>query len=113
MPDVGIIVALGVDASQAQSDMDAFTSGIVGSSSPQIANAFSNQVKPAIDDVGKSLINSHQSVHLLAEEAGVHLPRAVVGAISEMLPNIAMLGGALLGVFAVEEVVKYSEALYK
>src|ERR1039458_148133 len=113
MPDVGIIVALGVDASQAQSDMDAFTSGIVGSSSPQIASAFTNQVTPAIDGVGKSLVNSHQSVHLLAEEMGIHLPRAVVGAISEMLPSISSLGTGLLAAFAVGELVKFTEHLHE
>jgi hypothetical protein len=38
---------------------------------------------------------------------GIRLPRAVVGAVSEMLPSIGQLGGSLLGVFAIEKAVEW------
>ena len=37
------------------------------------------------------------------------MPRAVTGAIAEMMPDIATIGGALLGVFAVDEAIKFVE----
>jgi hypothetical protein len=69
----------------------------------------SNDGPPKLD---KALLNTHNSVHLLTEELGIHLPRAVVGGIAEMLPQINILGGALLGVFAVEELYKFSRGLH-
>jgi hypothetical protein len=60
----------------------------------------------------KSLMNSHQSIHLLAQELGIHLPRAVVGAIS----HIKMLEGAFriaaeagLTLFAMREIAEAVE----
>jgi hypothetical protein len=63
------------------------------------------------EDLEKGLINTHQSVHLLMEEMGVHLPRAVVGAVSEMIPMIGQLGPALLGAFALQEIPHAIEGL--
>jgi hypothetical protein len=57
-----------------------------------------------------SLLSSRESVRLLSEEMGVHMPRAVSSAISEMLPQIAGMGTALLGVFAIEEALKWGRA---
>ena len=42
---------------------------------------------------------------------GVHLPRAVSGALAEMLPGINSLGGALLGAFALAELPKFIEGV--
>jgi hypothetical protein len=56
----------------------------------------------------KALLNSRQSVSLLASEFGLHLPRVVTNAIAEILPNIASLGTALLAVFAVKEVIAFA-----
>ncbi len=36
------------------------------------------------------------------------MPRAVSGAIAEVMPAIGGMGTALLGVFAVEEIVKFT-----
>ena len=54
-----------------------------------------------------ALLSNRESVRLLTEETGIHLPRAVTGAIAEMLPSIGQLGGTLLGVFAIEQAVKW------
>jgi hypothetical protein len=64
----------------------------------------------AIQPFNDSLLSNRESVRLLSEELGVHLPRAVSGAIAEIVPNIGLIGPALLGVFAVEEVVKWGKA---
>jgi hypothetical protein len=64
-------------------------------------------------EMERSLINPHQSVHLLAEEMGVHLPRAVVTALSHMLPSIGEIGGALLAIFAVRAAVEWSVKAYE
>jgi hypothetical protein len=66
----------------------------------------SSTVQPFND----SLLSSRESVRLLSEEMGVRLPRAVSSAIAEMLPDIASLGTGLLGVFAIEEVIKWGKA---
>jgi hypothetical protein len=63
----------------------------------------------AIDagNMQRALIGPRESVRLLSQDLGIHLPRAVTGAIGQMLPEIAGLGTALMGAFAVEEMVKY------
>ncbi len=71
-----------------------------------------HQVVDKTEEMNKSLLNSHNSVHLLTEEMGIHLPRAVVGAISEMLPHIGDLGGALLGAFAIEKVTEWGKEAF-
>jgi hypothetical protein len=67
----------------------------------------------AAGDIDKGLLSNKESARLLTEELGIHMPRAVTGAVAEMLPEIGSLGGALLGAFAVKEVVKFGEEVYK
>ncbi len=63
-------------------------------------------------DFDEGILNAHNSVHLLTEEMGIHLPRAVVGAVAEMLPSIGELGGALLGAFAIEKVAEWGKEAF-
>jgi hypothetical protein len=62
------------------------------------------------EELDRSLIGNRESVRLLSEEFGLRLPRAVTGAVGQMLPEIASLGGGLLGVFAVEQAWKWAKA---
>ena len=62
-------------------------------------------------DVDKSLLNNRESVRLLSEEMGIRLPRAVSGALAEMLPGINAIGPALLGAFALAELPKFIESI--
>lgn len=64
-----------------------------------------------VEPLNRAILNQHQSIHLLSEEMGVHLPRAVVSGIAEMLPPIANFGGVLLAAFAVQEVPKLISVL--
>ncbi len=116
---LGLYFEIDADPSKAEAAMEQFK-GIVGQAQDKVTGSASklgeaaDEAAKRFTDAGnetdKALLNSHQSVHLLAEEMGIHLPRAVLGAISEMLPNINMLGGALLGVFAVKEIVEWGKA---
>ncbi len=63
----------------------------------------------ATQGLDKGILSARQSSRLLAEELGIHLPRAVTSAIGEMLPAIGGLGGALLAAFAVREVYEFGE----
>ena len=49
-------------------------------------------------------MGQRESVRLLTEEMGIRLPRAVTGAIAEMVPAIGSLSGVLLAAFAVKEI---------
>jgi len=105
----GFLVGLGMDPGAAQEALSAFDQSVeetMAKSQASFAQG-AEGAKPLSD----AILNQHQTVHLLAEEMGVHLPRAVVSGISEMLPAIGGMGSALLGVFAVEEAVRFGEAL--
>jgi hypothetical protein len=99
MPDtaLGLLIGLGIDASDAKQALGEFEK-LTGDSFQKASRA-----PRQLDD---ALLNTHQSMHLLLEEMGIHLPRAVVGAMSEMVPQIASFGGILLGAFAIEEIPK-------
>lgn len=56
--------------------------------------------KAAHEQLNRAVLSNSESVRLLSEEIGIHLPRAVSGALAEMLPGIGAFGGALLGAFA-------------
>jgi hypothetical protein len=101
---IGLLFEINADPSKAQEAIDQFA-GNVGTGFNQAAGA----TKPLND----ALLSNRETVRLLSEEAGVHLPRAVSSAIAQMLPDIASLGTAFLGVFAVEEVVKFAEKVHK
>ena len=102
---------MAVDSTEAQAQLEEIRGGLdaVGEG----GKTGLGKVADASEKTGKSLINSHQSVHLLAEEMGIHLPRAVVGAVSEMIPAINSVGPALLGAFAVDMVIKFGEEIKK
>ncbi len=106
MGDTGFLVSVGGDSSDLQrpiAEVQAALGNLSKSMKPAAEEAASAS-KP-LDD---ALLNQHQSVHLLADELGVHLPRAVVGGIAEMLPHVESFGGALLGAFAVKEVAEFA-----
>lgn len=109
--DLGLVLALSLDNTQAQMEAGQFGATLegLGASAAKGGRGMADGLAPG----DKALINSHQSVHLLAEEMGIHLPRAVVGAVSEMLPSIASLGSGLLAVFAVREATEFTEYLHK
>jgi len=75
--------------------------------------ASSQDMAQGTEPFNRAILNQHQSIHLLAEEMGIRLPRAVVGGISEMLPPINMIGPALMGAFAVDMLVKFGESMVK
>jgi bisphosphoglycerate-dependent phosphoglycerate mutase len=62
-------------------------------------------------NVDRSILSNRESVRLLSEEMGVHLPRAVSGALAEILPGINAIGPALLGAFALAELPKFIAGL--
>lgn len=99
---LGVVLGLGIDSSGANAGLKQFEGDL--SSAGQTGKVSLDKVVEATEPLEKSLLNQHQTVHLLAEEMGVHLPRTVVSGIAEMLPQVASLGTALLGVFAVEKV---------
>jgi hypothetical protein len=59
----------------------------------------------------EGILSARESGRLLSEELGLHLPRAVTSAISEMLPFIGGLGGAFLAAFAIEEIPKLVQGI--
>jgi hypothetical protein len=105
MGGFGLTIGINADPSQAQA--------AIASVQAQTQQAFGEGgvLPAAISETNESFINAHQSVHLLAEEAGIHLPRAVVSAVSEMIPQITELGNVLLGAFAVHMVVDFIEKM--
>ena len=69
------------------------------------------QVVGQTEPLNRALLSNRESTGLLTEELGIHLPRAVTGAIAEILPSIGAFSGALLGVFAVKEAYEFYGAL--
>jgi len=88
MGGFGLTIGINADPSQAQAAIAGLKTSL-----DQAVEA----TQTAGEGMSRNFINAHQSVHLLAEEMGIHLPRAVVGAVSEMLPQITDLGNALRG----------------
>src|SRR5580658_7972633 len=105
---LGVLLAIQADPSQAERAIDDFNKNTENS-----LKNLANKGKESGEQLGDGILNAHHSAHLLLEELGIHLPRAVVGAIAEMLPNIAMLGGGLLGVFAVKQIFEVVGELKK
>ncbi len=101
---LGLLFEISADPSKAAEAMKQFETS-TGQSLQRTAGA----TKPLND----SLLSSRESARLLSEEMGIHLPRAVSSAIGEMLPAIGSLGGALLGAFAVREVIEFGEYVKK
>jgi hypothetical protein len=113
--NLGLTFSIDADPSAAEAALKGFqsTSQTVLADFKGYSDAAFARATTATKPFQDALLNQHQTVHLLAEEMGVHLPRAVVSGISEMLPNIASLGTVLLGVFALDMVVKFGEKVHK
>lgn len=94
---LGLLFEINADPSNAQAALAAFEQS-TGKSFEKAAGA----TKP----LDTALLSNRESVRLLSEELGIHMPRAVSGALAEMLPAISAIGPALLGVFAIEEIPK-------
>lgn len=121
---VGLMFRMGADTSTASQQVEEFAkhSGkSVGEVEAQIRDynrsmtaAYDEQVRRARgagEETDKGLLSNRESVRLLSEELGARLPRAVSGAVAEMLPGINSIGGALLGAFAVAEIPKFIGAV--
>jgi hypothetical protein len=67
-------------------------------------------VNAGFDQTEKAIVSNSQSVRLLAQDLGIGLPRAVSSAVAKMLPDIGQLGGALIGVWAVEKIYGWAKA---
>ncbi len=99
--DIGLTIGIGgdnSDAQQAVQELQASLGNFAKSLRP-LSEESARATKP-FDD---ALLNQHQSVHLLLEDFGVHLPRSVAGAIAEMTPELTAFGGVFLGAFALKE----------
>lgn len=117
---LGLLFEISADPSKAEAALNRFNAAVAGSGQAMIpiweeanraaANAAQglDKTRQGVEDTDKSILSSRESVRLLAEEFGIHLPRAVTSAVGEIIPSIAGMGTALLGVFAVEEVIKFA-----
>jgi hypothetical protein len=103
--DVGLILGLGIDASGVEPGLDD-AGKKVEDFNKLLDDATEQQAKDfeaASQEMDKGLLSNRESARLLSEEFGVHMPRAVSGAVAEILPDIGKLGGALLGIYAAKE----------
>jgi hypothetical protein len=92
-PDVGLILGLGLDSSGVKPGLDE-ASDSLAEYEKSLDDATERQAADfakAADETDKGLLSNRESVRLLSEEFGLHLPRAVTGAIGQMLPEIASL----------------------
>ncbi|MGB9486756.1 MAG: hypothetical protein WCD04_11675, partial [Terriglobia bacterium] len=121
---LALLMEITSDPSKADASIQAFaqrTGQSIGMVEAQVKDlaesesaAYSEAVQRARgagEELDKSLIGNRESVRLLSEEFGLRLPRAVTGAIGQALPEIASLGGALLGVFALEQAYKWGKVV--
>jgi hypothetical protein len=108
MADNSIQVKIGANLTDADAALDAFA-GRAGDSLNQVGPSIEG-VTAKTEGLNEGRLSSRESARLLTEELGIHMPRAVTSAMSEMLPAIGGMGTAMLGVFAVEEVYKFGKA---
>ncbi len=108
MGDNEVKIRVGADLSRTQEAVGVWLPDQFHKAGEAANDAFGSATR-GIKSLDGGILNAHQSTHLLAEELGIHLPRAVVGGISEMLPKIGDLGGALLGVFAAEQAYEWGK----
>lgn len=94
---LGLLFEISADPSKAQEALDKF-SAATGKSFTQTSEGAKR--------FNDSLLSGRESARLLSEELGLHLPRAVSGAVAEMIPAISSLGPIMLGAFAVMEIPK-------
>lgn len=102
---LGLLLQISADPSKAQEAIDQF--------SANTGKAFQRASSDGPPQMDKALLTNRESVRLLSEEMGVHMPRAVSSALAEIMPGINAVGPALLGAFAVREVISFTEAIVK
>jgi hypothetical protein len=110
-PEIGVVLGLGVDPSGAVDGIKDFDAEL-DAATEKWHDDF-QKASEATEPLDRSLLGSRESARLLTEELGLHLPRGITSAIAEMMPQIADLSSALLGVFAAKEVAGFIEYLYK
>jgi uncharacterized membrane protein YgcG len=118
---LGLLFQISADPSQAQAAISQFeqstsqslqrTTGQFQSMGGAIS-PLRYSVRDLTDEVDKGLLSNRETVRLLSEELGVHMPRAVTSAIGELIPAIGGLGTALLAVFAIEEIPKFIQGIH-
>jgi len=118
--DIGLLISLGLDPDSIKKFAED-TGQCVGMVEARIKDyqqaesaAYDEAVQRARgagEELDRSLIGNRESVRLLSEEFGLRLPRAVTGAVAQALPEIASMGGALLGVFALEQAYKWGKVV--
>jgi hypothetical protein len=110
---VGLILGLGIDPSGAKPGLAQFEEEFNASYS-RTNEAFLNsldEMEQPLDQLDKSLLSNRQTVMLLNQELGIHMPRAMSGAVAKMLPDIAALGAGLMGIWAVEKVYDWAKVI--
>jgi hypothetical protein len=101
---LGLLFEINADPSKAADALQAFEKS-TGKSFERAADG----TKP----LDTALLSNRESVRLLSEELGVHMPRAVSGALAEMMPGISAIGPALLGAFAIAEIPKFIDKVHE
>ncbi len=99
---LGLLFEINADPSKAADALQAFEKS-TGQSFERTAAG----TKP----LDTALLSNRESVRLLSEELGVHMPRAVSGALAEIMPGISAIGPALLGAFALAEIPKFIDGI--
>ncbi|MGA2109520.1 MAG: histidinol dehydrogenase [Syntrophorhabdales bacterium] len=107
-PGIGLILGLGIDPSGMKPGLDQ-AKGSLAEYEKALDDATRN-VNAGFDQTEKAIVSNSQSVRLLAQDLGIGLPRAVSSAVAKMLPDIGQLGGALIGVWAVEKIYGWAKA---
>ena len=103
-PGIGLVLGLGLDTSGVAPGLQDFDQQL-----DDATEKWNHDWEESTKSVDKGLISNRETARLLSQELGIHLPRAVTKALGEMLPAIGLLGPALLGAFAGEEIVKFAE----
>ena len=119
---IGLLLQINADPSKADAAVQGFaqrTGQSVGMVQAQIKD-YNRAATSAYDEavqrtkavsgvIDEELLSNRESVRLMSEEFGVHLPRAISGAISKIegLQSVmALAGTAALGIFAAEALFK-------
>ncbi len=109
MGDLGLILALALDNTQAQVDTGEFGKTLGGLG--EMGRQAGQKLGSSFGDTNKNLLSNRESARLLTEEFGIRMPRAVTSAVAEIMPAIGGMGTALLGVFAVKELYAFEKGL--
>ena len=99
---LGFLIGLGIDTTDAKQALGEFE---------KLTGESFQKASRAPKELDTALLSNRESVRLLSEELGVRMPRAVSGALAEMLPGISAIGPALLGAFAVAELPRFIQGI--